>query len=219
MKTSNSGVNFIASFEQCKLSAYKNPGERCYTIGYGHYGIDVKSDMKITKVQALAYLKTDLATAEKYVNTYVKSFKPNQNQYDALVSYCYNRGPKGLKQLCDASKTAEDFSNNIVTYWGSNVSCKNGLIKRRQAEQALFNKSGAKVTYPVPTSTLRKGSKGAQVKWVQTQLNKWKAKCVDVDGDFGAKTEVAIKSYQTKKGLIADGIVGAKTIAKLKTEK
>ena len=219
MKTSDNGVNFIASFERCVLTAYKNPGEKYYTIGYGHCGVDVKADMKITKVQALAYLKRDLATAEKYVNAYVKSFVPNQNQYDALVSYCYNRGPKGLKQLCDASKTAEDFSKNIVVYWGSNVSCKNGLIKRRQAEQALFNKSNAKVTYPIPTSTLRKGSKGSQVKWVQTQLNKWKSKCVNVDGEFGAKTEVAVKSYQTRKGLAPDGIVGTKTIAKLKTEK
>ena len=98
MKTSDNGVNFIASFERCVLTAYKNPGEKYYTIGYGHCGVDVKAGMEINKVQALAYLKRDLATAEKYVNAYVKSFVPNQNQYDALVSYCYNRGPKGLKQ-------------------------------------------------------------------------------------------------------------------------
>ena len=36
-----------------------------------------------------------------------------------------------------------------------------------------------------------------------------------VDGDFGSKTDVAIRAYQKKNGLVADGIVGAKTWAKL----
>ena len=219
MKTGDAGINLIASFEMCRLTAYKNPGEKNYTIGYGHCNANVKAGMKITNVQAKAYLKDDLCTAESYVNKYVKSFKPNQNQFDALVSYCYNRGPKGLKQLCDASKTAEDFSKNIVVYWGTNVSCKNGILKRRKAEQALFNKKDAPADYPVPTTTLRRGSKGPEVKWVQTKLNKWKPGTVDVDGDYGAKTVAAVRSYQEKKGLIADGIAGTKTIAKLKTEK
>ena len=139
MNVGSKGLELIASFEGCRLTAYKNPGEKYYTIGFGHCSPDIKAGTRITRVQALGYLKSDLATTVKYVNTYVKSFKPNQNQFDALVSYCYNRGPKGLKQLCDNSKTAEDFSNNIVKYWGTNISCKNGLIKRRKAEKKLFD--------------------------------------------------------------------------------
>lgn len=221
MNVGQKGLELISSFEGCRLTAYKNPGEKYYTIGYGHYGPDVKAGKTITKVEALAFLKDDLATTVKYVNSYVKSFKPNQNQFDALVSYCYNRGPKGLKQLCDNSKTASDFSKNIVVYWGSNVSCKAGLLKRRKAEQALFNTacSGGKYTAPDPGAVIKKGAKGESVKWIQTQLNKYKKSMVKVDGIFGNDTVIAVKIYQAHKGLTSDGVVGSKTIAKLKTER
>ena len=54
---------------------------------------------------------------------------------------------------------------------------------------------------------LKKGSKGESVKTLQEFLK------VAVDGNFGPKTESAVKSYQKKNGLVADGIVGPKTWA------
>ena len=53
--------------------------------------------------------------------------------------------------------------------------------------------------------TLKKGSKGEEVKILQKALN------IKVDGDFGIKTENAVKELQKSKGLVADGIVGKKT--------
>lgn len=55
--------------------------------------------------------------------------------------------------------------------------------------------------------TLRKGSKGESVKVLQEFLK------ISVDGNFGPKTESAVKSYQKKNGLIVDGVVGPKTWA------
>jgi len=52
---------------------------------------------------------------------------------------------------------------------------------------------------------LKKGSKGDDVKKLQEKLG------LSADGDFGLKTEEAIKSYQTKHGLTPDGIVGPNT--------
>ena len=50
---SANGLNFIKSFEGCKLTAYKCvPTEKYYTIGYGHYGSDVKAGMTITLKRA-----------------------------------------------------------------------------------------------------------------------------------------------------------------------
>lgn len=54
-------------------------------------------------------------------------------------------------------------------------------------------------------NTLKKGSKGEEVKVLQKALN------ITVDGDFGTKTETAVKKFQKSKGLVADGIVGKKT--------
>ena len=55
-------------------------------------------------------------------------------------------------------------------------------------------------------NTLKKGSKGEDVKTLQRAL-----KITPVDGDFGTKTETAVKAFQKSKGLGGDGIVGNKT--------
>jgi peptidoglycan hydrolase-like protein with peptidoglycan-binding domain len=52
---------------------------------------------------------------------------------------------------------------------------------------------------------LRKGTKGNEVKELQKILG------IASDGDFGQKTEAAVKKWQTKNGLTADGIVGSLT--------
>ena len=62
---------------------------------------------------------------------------------------------------------------------------------------------------------LKVGSSGAQVKTLQTKLNNWGYDAGTVDGIFGSKTLAAVKRFQQKNGLVADGIVGAKTAAAL----
>lgn len=62
--------------------------------------------------------------------------------------------------------------------------------------------------------TLKRGSKGDDVEVLQHLLNVEGHK-VTIDGDFREKTEAAVKSFQNGKGLVADGIVGAKTWAAL----
>lgn len=63
--------------------------------------------------------------------------------------------------------------------------------------------------------TLKKGSKGDNVKDLQALLNGW-GYSLRVDGDFGDGTLAAVKSFQASHGLLADGIVGSKTKAKLR---
>ena len=66
-----------------------------------------------------------------------------------------------------------------------------------------------------PNVVIRKGMKGNAVEWLQNKLVKH-GYILTVDGDFGTKTEKAVKSFQKKNGLVADGIVGPKTISVLK---
>ncbi|MGK7926083.1 MAG: peptidoglycan-binding protein [Spirulina sp.] len=54
--------------------------------------------------------------------------------------------------------------------------------------------------------SLKQGSTGAAVRQVQQKLG-----LLTVDGIFGAKTEAAVKAFQTKRGLTVDGIVGPQT--------
>lgn len=68
--------------------------------------------------------------------------------------------------------------------------------------------------YPVPDKNLRRGSKGVCVRWLQRELLD-RGYGILVDGDFGPKTEAAVRDYQKNHGLSVDGIVGPKTIGSL----
>ena len=73
-------------------------------------------------------------------------------------------------------------------------------------------------TVNITLNELKKGSKGNQVKALQRMLHAMGyslGSLNPIDGDFGSKTDSAVRSYQKKNGLTADGIVGAKTWGKL----
>lgn len=67
-----------------------------------------------------------------------------------------------------------------------------------------------------PTGTLKKGSKGTQVKYLQQFLNWYGNYKLAVDGSFGAKTYEAVRAFQKATGLTVDGIFGSKSLAKAK---
>ncbi|MDE7400503.1 MAG: spore cortex-lytic enzyme [Clostridia bacterium] len=63
----------------------------------------------------------------------------------------------------------------------------------------------------VQTAVLRQGSKGGEVKEVQRRLKQWGYYDGSIDGIYGAKTVEAVKKFQRKNGLTADGIAGKST--------
>ena len=63
--------------------------------------------------------------------------------------------------------------------------------------------------------TLKLGASGASVKTLQQALANAGFSPGAADGQFGPKTAAAVKAFQSAKGLVADGIVGPKTWAKL----
>mgnify|MGYP000595612738 CR=1 FL=1 len=155
-RISQAGIDLIKSFEGCRLKAYKPVAtETYYTIGWGHYGPDVKADMTITQVQANSMLVADLAKYEAYVSnsSYVPVIdKLTQNQFDALVSFCYNCGAGNLQMLCK-SRTVDQISDNITKYDKSSGTVLAGLVRRRKAEQDLYNKTNESKGEPVETVT------------------------------------------------------------------
>ena len=64
-------------------------------------------------------------------------------------------------------------------------------------------------------AALRRGSRGDDVSAVQKRLKQWGYYSGSVDGIFGYATERAVKWFQEKNGLTADGVVGEKTAAAL----
>lgn len=148
MEISQTGIDLIKSFEGFKSKAYKAVStEKYYTIGYGHYGADVKANQVITETEAEKLLKTDLATAVKHVNTFQSKYNFNQNQFDALVSFAYNVG--SITQLtAKGTRTISQISSKITAYNKSGGKVLPGLTKRRAKEKQLFDTAvTANVTY------------------------------------------------------------------------
>lgn len=61
----------------------------------------------------------------------------------------------------------------------------------------------------------QQGSRGATVRSIQKKLKNWGYYKGSIDGIYGAQTKSAVKYFQRKNGLTADGIVGNKTLAAL----
>ena len=213
MNTSQMAIDMIKSFEGCRLDAYKCPAW-VWTIGYGHTGKNVYEGLKITPAEAEALLRIDL---EKYEKAVEKVGTFTQPQFDALVSFAYNCGIGNLQKLT-RGRDHQQIADAILLYNKAGGRVLAGLTRRRRWEHDLFlsgteDKPGGNL-YPVPSKTLRKGSKGDDVRWLQYELNTLGYRLI-IDGRFGVNTENAVKEFQHYNGLTVDGIVGSKTVSEL----
>lgn len=152
MEPSSMIIEKLKSFEGLRLVAYKPvQSEKYWTIGYGHYGADVTEGMKITREEADKLFLNDLERFVCYVNNLGRSWK--QEQFDALLSFCYNCGPGNLEKLCkdrDAYEIAEKMLLYVKDASGKTLP---GLVSRRKWEHDLFL-SGIGEDYIVTASSL-----------------------------------------------------------------
>ena len=66
--------------------------------------------------------------------------------------------------------------------------------------------------YETVAALSKYGSRGNEVKQIQTKLKRWGYYNGSVDGIYGSQTLAAVKSFQRKNGLTVDGIAGPKTL-------
>jgi lysozyme len=150
MNISPNGLNLIMSFEGLELEPYLDSAG-IPTIGYGTIlypsGHSVTmSDPAITQQQAMQYLEWEVNQKTAGVSQCVV-VPINQNQFDALTSFAYNEGLGALRtstllQLLNNGQTQGASAQFLV--WdkvrvdGQLVE-NDGLLRRRFAEQTLFN--------------------------------------------------------------------------------
>ena len=136
------GLALIKQFEGCRLKAYKPVSTEVYwTIGWGHYGPDIKEGQTITQAEAAAMLKADCqryADAVDDPNNCPLTDQLNNNQRDALISFAYNCGAGNLRMLC-RSRTLDQIRDAMALYNKSGGVVLKGLERRRAAEQALWD--------------------------------------------------------------------------------
>ena len=147
---SDRGLELIKTFEGCSLTAFWDVNG--YAIGYGHHG-NVEAWDTITQEQADEILKEDLAGSyEPSVNKYDNDYNFNQNEFDALVSFCYNCGAGNLRELLkNGQATREQISADLPKYNKAGGEVLNGLVNRRNAELSLFNEPISTDDEPIST--------------------------------------------------------------------
>ena len=135
-KISAKGLQLLKQFEGCRLTAYWDVNG--YSIGYGHHAKDITKGMTIDQKAADEFLKKDVAKFEKAVNALKYDF--NQNQFDALVDFAYNCGAGNLLKLtANNTRSIQQISYKIPAYCKAGGVRLMGLVKRRNAEKALFD--------------------------------------------------------------------------------
>lgn len=140
MEISDRGVELVARYEGCRLEAYKCPAG-VWTIGYGHTAGVNEGDRLPSEEAAKKLLKEDLKKYSGYVNACVKdgliTFPLNQNQFDALTSFCYNCGKGNLQKLV-TGRDAATVAEKMLLYNKGGGKVLPGLVRRREEEHNLF---------------------------------------------------------------------------------
>lgn len=161
MKVSPAGLNFIKSFESFVPYVYDDkrrpvggryrewsgePVVGTLTIGYGHtnaakHPLKIRRGLRITEAEARQILDVDLDECEEDVNRMVR-VPIDQSEFDALVSFTFNCGPRNLARLI-APLNRGDYAgtrNRFDAYVRSKGTYMRGLQRRRDAEQAMWDR-------------------------------------------------------------------------------
>jgi lysozyme len=141
---SPNGINFLIKEEGIILKPYRDSvGIPTIGIGCTYYenGQKVKmTDPPITRDRAIGLFKNVLAAYEIAVWSNTRD-DINQNQFDALVSICYNIGVNGLKGstlLKRVNANPNDPSINEAFKMWKNAGGKPILLNRRIREANLY---------------------------------------------------------------------------------
>lgn len=148
MKPSKKCAELVMHYEGVKLEPYLCPA-KIPTIGVGatmyEDGTKVKlTDKKISVERALELLNFDLNKFGEYVDRY--TIEVNQNQFDALTSFCYNVGPTNFKNSTLLKKVNNNpndktIKDEFLKWTRANGKTLTGLVNRRIAESKLYEKS------------------------------------------------------------------------------
>lgn len=139
MKTSETGIKLIKDSEGFSAFIFNDVGKPA--IGHGH---DLTHDeiisgvfnSGITETAADVLLRKDLAERyESPVNALVPA-DCSQNQFDALIDFCYNLGPTALKTML--SHGWYQVPQQIPRWNHAGGVELAGLTARRQKEVDLF---------------------------------------------------------------------------------
>lgn len=147
---------------------------------------------------------------EKVASTTTKAKYPAAKSGEGIVDYLKRIGVDS--SMANRKKLAAQYG--ISGYSGTSTQNTQLLAKLSGSAKAAASapkkaeakpKASGSAIVPYPGKLIKRGSKGKDVGRIQRAVG------VKADNDFGPATEAAVKAYQKRKGLSADGIVGPAT--------
>ena len=142
MTCNAAGLQIIQNHEKCKLVAYWDDKGKCWTIGWGHTGLDVSDGLVWTQEQADDALRNDLQTAERCINRLV-TVSLSSNQFSALCSLVFNIGVGNFETSGTLQTINAGLYDQVPTHikgWNKSKGVVLAeLIRRRADEVALWN--------------------------------------------------------------------------------
>jgi lysozyme len=143
MQLSSNGLDFIKKFESLSLPVYLDQGG-LPTIGYGHLLKPGENFKTIDLATADELLRDDTQIAVNVINVLVSAVL-NQNQFDALVSFCFNIGVNAFKNSTMLTLLTPDnapcfisAANQFMRWIYVDGEVSQGLSNRREQEKSLF---------------------------------------------------------------------------------
>jgi lysozyme len=161
MSISEAGIQLIKSFEGCHSSPYKCPAA-LWTIAYGHvlypdqarlknnerasYPLRAEHNRVFANDEIDALLEADLQRFEAGVLRLCPATSNSQCHLDSIVSFAFNVGLGNLQSSTLRMKyNREDYDGAAEEFLKWNKAggkVLNGLVRRREAERALFLSGG-----------------------------------------------------------------------------
>lgn len=195
-----------------KVASAANPLFYAFDIEYS------KQNSKTTKPVCQAALETLRNLTNKKVGLYIGQsrypyIKDIRDKFDFIwiPRYGKNTGEADTKYAPKYPCDMWQFTSNGHVEGIKGRVDLNKLCGEKKLD--FFTEKSSKVTSTF--KTLKKKMEGQAVKELQQNLNKIMNLNLKVDGKFGNKTEEAVKKFQKKYGLRADGLFGKQSNAKM----
>ena len=147
MRTNKRGLELIKEFEGLRLKPYLCSAGKA-TTGWGSTfyedGTPVKlTDKPISRARAEQLLINTISHFEKQLYPILSGLMLNDNQFSALVSFCFNVGVTNFKKstllkIIKENPNDKDISEQFLRWNKVNKKELPGLTHRRQAEAKLY---------------------------------------------------------------------------------
>jgi len=224
------------------LEACARQGFRTLDVKPGNQDLSLTARAQIVNASRATLLVTfaynaaardDVFGSANGVETFYSPINPYPNDSRNLATRIQNRLIEGTKQTNRGVKSANYYMLRAVVCPAALVEA-GFMTNLREAKLMMdpdFQRQvgeetchgvcdylGVSYKGPIALSypTLRRGSRGNKVKYLQYKLLSKLYNPGDIDGVFGAKVDNAVRQFQKANGLVVDGIVGKNTWNALK---